>query len=197
VHEVMEEPLRADNPTFTIFTGCMFSAKTSKLLLELERYKYQHKTVAVFKPQIDNRYSTEDIVSHGGVRATANCVTNGACILKYLVDLDVSPSAIAVDEAFMLPGVAEVLIWLYKSGFSIIVSSLDLSAQGKPFKEIEKMMPWATHIEKCAAVCVVCGKDAHYTYKKQGSGNEIEVGGVELYEPRCLSCHPTLNVAIE
>ncbi len=55
------------------------------------------------------------------------------------------------------------------------------------------MLPWATHIEKCPAVCPVCGKDAYYTYKKNDDGVEIAIGGAELYEPRCFDHHPLMN----
>ena len=55
------------------------------------------------------------------------------------------------------------------------------------------MLPWATKIEKCPAVCPVCGRDAYYTYKKNDDGEEIAVGGAELYEPRCFEHHPIMN----
>lgn len=180
------------NPTFTIYTGPMFSAKTTSLLSTLDRYKYQGKKIAVFKPRLDDRYSVNEISTHSGWKTPAICVKNGSDILKYLSEMDGNPHVIAVDEAFMIPGVADVLIWLYRSGYSVVVSSLDLSATGKPFFEIEKLLPWATKVEKLSAVCVVCNKDAFYTYKKQIGGMEIEVGGNELYEPRCVKCHPLI-----
>lgn len=180
------------NPTFTIYTGPMFSAKTTSLLSILDRYKYQGKKIAVFKPRLDDRYSVDDISTHGGWKVPAFCVKTGSDILEKLTELNFNPQVIAVDEAFMIPDIADVLIWLYRSGYIVVVSSLDLSASGKPFKEIEKMLPWATKIEKLSAVCVVCNKDAFYTYKKQTGGDEIEVGGCELYEPRCSRCHPLI-----
>ena len=180
------------NPTFTIYTGPMFSAKTTSLLSVLDRYKYQGKKIVAFKPQLDDRYSVDNISTHGGWTVPAICVKTASDVLEKLAELDFNPQIIAVDEAFMIPGVAEVLIWLYRSGYTIVASSLDLSATGKPFEEIEKMLPWATKIEKLSAVCVVCNKDAFYTYKKQTGGDEIEVGGVELYEPRCSRCHPLI-----
>jgi thymidine kinase len=180
----------SDVPTFTVFCGPMFGGKTSKLLVALERFKYQHKRIAVFKPNMDDRYSIEDVVSHSGWKVPALTVKVGADILELLAESDENPHVIAVDEAFMIPGIAEVLTWLYRNGFTIVVSTLDLSATGKPFHEVEKMLPWATHVEKCSAVCTVCGSDALYTHKKQLGGDEIEVGGGELYEPRCVKCHP-------
>jgi len=179
-----------DVPTFTVFCGPMFGGKTSRLLASLERFKYQHKRIAVFKPNMDDRYSIEDVVSHSGWSVPALTVKVGADILELLAESDENPHVIAVDEAFMIPGIAEVLTWLYRNGFTIVVSTLDLSATGKPFHEVEKMLPWATHVEKCSAVCTVCGHDALYTHKKQTGGDEIEVGGDELYEPRCVKCHP-------
>jgi thymidine kinase len=181
-----------NNPQFVIFTGPMFSAKTTGLLSAIDRYKYQGKKVVVFKPRFDDRYSQEDVSTHSGWKVPATCVKTGADILEYLSEAREDPHVIAVDEAFMIPGAAEALTWLYRNGFSIVVSSLDLSASGKPFEEVERMLPWATKIEKLSAVCVVCNKDAHYTYKKQSGGDEIEVGGAELYEPRCLQCHPVI-----
>lgn len=180
------------NQSFIVYTGPMMSAKTTSLLSTLDRYKYQGKKVIAFKPLIDDRYSVEDISTHGGWKFPAVCVKTGSDILKKLSEIDVNPQVIAVDEAFMIPGVSEVLIWLYRSGYTVVVSSLDLSAAGKPFEEIEKMLPWATKVEKLSAVCVVCNNDAFYTYKKQTGGDEIEVGGSELYEPRCIKCHPLI-----
>lgn len=182
-----------NNPDFIVYCGPMFSSKTSRLLATLEKYKYQHKKIAVFKPNIDDRYSVSEVVTHGGWKVPAVCVKSGAEILEYLANLDEEPHVIAVDEAFMIPGSSEALTWLFTYGYTVVVSSLELSSAGKPFHEIEKMLPWATLIEKCTAVCTVCGRDAHYTHKKQVGGEEIEVGGSELYEPRCYSHHLSID----
>jgi thymidine kinase len=180
-----------NNPTFTVFAGSMFSSKTSKLLSTLERYKYQRKRSAVFKPAVDDRYSSGEIVTHSGWSTPAHIVKTGADILEVLAQLDDEPNVVAVDEAFMIPHIAETLIWLFQNGIDIIVSTLDISSSGKSFNEVEKMLAWATHVEKCAAVCTICARDAYYTHKKliDNIENEICVGGAELYEPRCFSHH--------
>ena len=100
---------------------------------------------------------------------------------------------IAVDEAFMIEGSAESLLSLFRSGKTVVVSSLQLSATGKVFSEIRDMMPWATTIEICPAVCTVSGLDAYYTHRKFDSMNEITVGGSDLYEPRCWFHHSYMN----
>ena len=55
------------------------------------------------------------------------------------------------------------------------------------------MLPCATCIEKCAAVCVTCGEDAYYTHRKIADLAEIAVGGAELYEPRCWNHHGSIQ----
>lgn len=175
---------------FVVYCGPMFSAKTTSLLSAIDRYKYQGKKVAVFKPQLDDRYNNDFVCTHSGWKVPAQCIKNGSDILELLSEMDDQPNVIAVDEAFMIPNIAKVLTWLYRNGYTVIVSSLDLSATCKPFGEIEKMLPWATLVEKKSAVCVVCSRDAFYTYKKQSNDEEIEVGGSELYEARCCKCHP-------
>jgi len=181
--------MSGQNPTLTVFVGPMFSSKTTKLLLSLERAKYQGKRIMAFKPSIDVRYSEAEVVSHSGWKHPATLVKEGPDILGALAAAEQTPEVVAVDEAFMIPGVAGVLIYLYQLGIDVVVSTLDLSYLGKPFAEVEKLMAWATHVEKCAAVCTECGRDAYYTHKKQLDGEEIQVGGSELYEPRCFRHH--------
>ena len=65
------------NPTFTIYTGPMFSAKTTSLLSALDRYKYQGKKIMVFKPKLDDRYSVDNISTHSGWTFPAICVKFG------------------------------------------------------------------------------------------------------------------------
>lgn len=179
------------NPTFAVFCGPMFSSKTTKLLSALERFKYQGKRIAVFKPSIDDRYNPSEVVSHSGWSVPANTVKVGADILEVLAQTPDEPDVVAIDEAFMIPNIAEVTAWLYRNGISVLVSTLDISATGKPFAEVGKLLTWATHVEKCAAVCTVCARDAFYTHKKlvDEDHGEIQVGGSELYEPRCFQHH--------
>ena len=68
-----------------------------------------------------------------------------------------------------------------------------MSATGKAFDEIQSMMPWATRIEICTAVCQVTGRDAYYTVRIAESGEEIEVGGAETYQPRAFSATPFMK----
>jgi thymidine kinase len=176
-------------PYFIVFTGPMFGSKTTKMLAAIERASYQNKKVIAFKPQMDDRYSQGEIVTHTGMRFTAHNIKSG----KQIIDLSKEYEVIAVDEAFMIDDIAETLIDLFQMGKSIIVSSIQLSASGQVFEEIRDILPWATKIEICPAVCQHTGADAYYTVRKNRGTSEIEVGGSELYEPRAWTHTPFMN----
>jgi thymidine kinase len=158
----------------------MFGSKTSKLLADLDRYERKGFSVVTFKPKIDDRFADEEIVTHSGARRFAMPIVNGQRITEISTHYDV----IGIDEAFMIPGSGEAAIDLYLSGKIVLVSSIQLSSNGNPFEEIVSMMPWATRIEVCPAVCSLTGHDAYFTARKGiSNGSELQVGGSECYEP--------------
>ena len=179
-------------PEFIIFTGPMFGSKTTRLLATLDRFRYQNRNIACFKPRMDDRYSDGEICTHSGGKIDAVCVKSGEDVLKYVQDMN-EIQVIAVDEAFMIDGISDALLRLFRSGKTIVVSSLQLSASGNIFEEIRDMMPWATKIEVCPAVCPISGQDAYYTHRKLSGLDEITVGGAELYEPRSWFHHNFMN----
>ena len=184
-------------PEFIIFTGPMFGSKTTRLLAVVDRFRYQQRDMVAFKPRMDDRYSEIEIVTHSGGRMKAEGVNSGDDVIKFISNMSQHPDVIAVDEAFMIDGIADALIYLFKRGITIVVSSLQLSASGKVFEEVRDMMPWATKIEICPAVCMISGEDAYYTHRKFETIDEITIGGEELYEPRSWKYHSFFNLREE
>lgn len=180
------------SPELKIFTGPMFGGKTTRMLAALERYHYQNRTTMLFKPWMDTRYTDEEVVvTHKGQKHNSILVNNGEEILKKGLEADV----VAVDELFMIPGSAECLISLFKKGKTILVSTLQLSSQPSgytAFEEPKLLMPWATSIEVCPAVCAHCDRDAHYTQRIGEQPKKILVGGAGDYQPVCWN-HSLMN----
>jgi len=181
------------NPEIKIYTGPMYGGKTTKLLSALERYVYQKKKVALFKPSIDNRYSRESVVTHSGIEWEAFRVPDGDGILLSLPD---DTEIVGVDEMFMIPGSANALLQLFATGKTILVSTLQLSYEPAPFREVMNLLPYATSIEICPAVCSHCDSDAYYTRRTSGGTDTIEVGGAEAYEPLCFKHYGELHTKI-
>ena len=177
------------DPEFIVYTGPMFGSKTTRMLSVLERCSYQNRKVIAFKPRMDDRYAAGEICTHAGLKFPAVNVSTGKEILAKSSGYDV----IGVDEAFMIDNCSEVLISLYKQGKTVVVSSIQMSASGNVFDEIKEILPWATRIEVCPAVCVKTGKNAYYTVRKIENLSEIEVGGSDIYEPRAWTVTPFMN----
>jgi thymidine kinase len=49
-----------------VITGCMFSGKTEELIRRLERVRIARGEILLFKPTIDDRYSTTSVMTHYG-----------------------------------------------------------------------------------------------------------------------------------
>lgn len=184
-----------DTPIFELYCGPMYASKTSKVLLEAQNHVYRGRKVVAYKPRIDDRYSKDEITTHSGmVSLSATLVECGADLGKHLLGLeDIEPknTTVVVDEVFMIEGVGDVLIWLYRNGFSVLASSLDMGSGMEVFPEIEKIMPWTSRVEKCTAVCSSCKAPAQFTWRKPDAASDfILIGGVETYEARCSNCHP-------
>lgn len=187
------------NPRFEVFTGPMFGGKTTRLISSLERFMYQNKNVILFKPKIDNRYAKDDVITHSGIKWSnkKNSNFNKVCNVSSgdemmqifsSYDREYNLDVVAVDEVFMIDGAAQHLIEIYKRGKTVLVSSLQLSSHGEPYEEMLQLLPWATSVQICPAVCAVCGEDAFFTTKIAGKNMKvIEIGGSELYQPRCFS----------
>ena len=180
------------DPELIIFTGPMFGSKTTKMLSALERCLHQNRKVIAFKPKMDDRYSEGEICTHAGLRFPAMNVQTGEEILEAASEYDV----IGVDESFMIEGSAKAILHLFKSGKTVVVSSIQISASGFVFEEVRDLMPWATKIQVCPAVCVKTGKDAYYTVRKVENLAEIEIGGSDMYEPRSWSQTSFMNCSV-
>jgi len=178
-----------------LYTGPMFSSKTTKLLMQADKRFYQKQKVIAFKSKMDDRYSeVGEIVTHNFNKIPAHLVDTGAEIQHKIAQQEADIDCVLVDELFLIEGGAETCIELFKKGYDVIVSSIDISFTGDAFEEVKELMPFCTEIVKCKAVCTVCQKDARYTFKKQQRSLsnfhvQIQVGGAELYEPRCQEHH--------
>src|SRR5882672_9439690 len=65
-----------------VICGPMFSGKSEELIRRLRRAMIARKRVEVFKPVIDDRYSADQIVSHGDSRMTSVAVKDAAEIME-------------------------------------------------------------------------------------------------------------------
>ena len=65
-----------------VIVGPMFSGKSEELIRRLRRAEIARQRVQIFKPIIDQRYSTNGIVSHSGLELASDLVRTAEDIRK-------------------------------------------------------------------------------------------------------------------
>ena len=169
-----------------VICGPMFSGKSEELIRRLRRAMIARKRVEVFKPVIDDRYSSDEIVSHGDLRMNSQVVSDASQIVE---KIDWRSEVVGVDEAnFMGPQLVDVAQRLADSGKQVIIAGLDTDYMGRPFAPMPDLLAHAESITKTLAICVRCGNPAKHTQRLRGSDALIEVGAADMYEARCRRC---------
>lgn len=169
-----------------VVCGPMFSGKSEELMRRLRRAKIARKKVQVFKPALDDRYSADEIVSHGAQRMQSEVVASAKEILE---KLDWRTQVLGIDESnFFGPELVEVAAQLADTGKQVIIAGLDTDYLGRPFPPMPDLLCVAESITKTLAICMRCGNPAKHTQRLVESEDLIVVGAAGSYEARCRRC---------
>lgn len=169
-----------------VICGSMFSGKTEELIRRLRRARIARQRIQVFKPDTDDRYAAEAVVSHAQDRFDAQRVKTAKDLLRAVDD---RTDVIGVDEVqFFDPAIVEVLDKLANRGKRVIVAGLDQDYLGRPFEPMPQIMAIAEYVTKTLAVCVRCGEPANRSQRLVSTDDRVLVGAAESYEPRCRRC---------
>ena len=173
-----------------VIVGSMFSGKSEELIRRLRRARIARQRVQVFKPRIDTRYSTDDIVSHGEMRMESSVVDTARELLERIQP---DTEVVGIDEGqFFDPDLPAICGTLANRGVRVIVAGLDQDYLGKPFEPMPQLLAIAEYITKTHAICMVCGNPANHTQRLVASGDRVLVGAQGLYEARCRKCFDPL-----
>jgi thymidine kinase len=169
-----------------VIVGSMFSGKSEELIRRLRRARIARQHVQVFKPRIDTRYSTDDIVSHGEMRMESSVVDTARELLE---QIEPDTEVVGIDEGqFFDQDLPAACSTLANRGVRVIVAGLDQDYLGKPFEPMPQLLAIAEYITKTHAICMVCGNPANHTQRLVASGDRVLVGAAGLYEARCRRC---------
>jgi len=173
-----------------VICGSMFSGKTEELIRRMRRAIFANLEIKIFKPQIDVRYSENDVVSHDAHAIPSTPVSSSAAILELVGNARV----VGIDEAqFFDEGIVEVAQTLANKGVRVIVAGLDMDYLGKPFGPMPALMAVAEDVSKVHAICVRCGDLAQHSHRLSKSDKLVELGEKDIYEPICRACFNKLK----
>ncbi|MAP55722.1 thymidine kinase [Altibacter sp.] len=163
-----------------VICGSMFSGKTEELIRRLKRAKFARQRVEIFKPNVDNRYDEDMVVSHDSNEIRSTPVPAAANIPILADNCDV----VGIDEAqFFDDEIVKVCNDLANRGVRVIVAGLDMDFKGNPFGPMPALMATAEYVTKVHAVCTRTGNLANYSYRKSKSNDLVLLGETEEYEP--------------
>jgi thymidine kinase len=166
--------------------GPMFSGKSEELIRRLRRALIARRSVQIFKPSIDDRYSINEIVTHDAVRMQSECVGSSEEILS---KLDWRTQVVGIDEGnFFGQSLVGVANRLADDGKRVIIAGLDTDFMGRPFPPMPDLLAISESITKTLAICVRCGNPAKHTQRLVESDELILVGASGAYEARCRCC---------
>jgi thymidine kinase len=170
-----------------VIAGPMFSGKSEELIRRITRYQIARLATQTFKPIIDDRYATDEVVSHSRLSVAAEPVTDSAELVRRVQDRTV---VVGIDEAqFFDDGLVEVVERLAGAGKRVIVAGLDLDYLGRPFEPIPTLMTRAEYVTKSLAVCHRCGGAGMFTQRVIKSDELVVLGATDAYEARCRHCY--------
>src|SRR5438445_1464571 len=78
-----------------VIAGSMFSGKSEELIRRLRRAKIARQKVQVFKPEIDSRFSQDQIVSHSEMRHESANIRSAA---EVLARVEPDTEVVGIDE---------------------------------------------------------------------------------------------------
>ena len=170
-----------------VVCGSMFSGKTEELIRRVRRVEYAKQKVQVFKPEIDNRYDDNHIVSHSRLMMPSENINKASDLLR-LVEEDTD--VVAVDEAHFLDDeIVDICNQLADKGKRVILAGLDQDYLGRPFGPMPNLLAIAEYITKTMAICMCCGNPANRTERLINDDKRVIVGASDIYEARCRNCH--------
>ncbi|MEZ0180327.1 thymidine kinase ['Camptotheca acuminata' phytoplasma] len=181
-----------------IICGPMFSGKTTKLIERIKFFQNHKANILVFKPIIDNRYSSKnELVTHNFETIPSLLVNKSKEILNFVnKEIDV----IFIDEAqFFDDEIEKILNNLSYQGIYIVASGLELDFCGRPFGSMNYLLSIADEVIKLKSSCAVCRKEASRTQRivygkiPKSSDPIVLIGGENYHEPRCRKCHKFIN----
>lgn len=169
--------------SLTLFMGCMFSGKTTRLIQEHQRWKSIKKKTLVINHRFDAG-SDNMMANHDSIQIP--CIKSGH--LSEISDDLINPvDAIFINEGQFYPDLkSKCLEWCETKNKHVFVAGLDGDRHRGMFGQMLELIPFANYYEKLLARCGYCldGTTASFTHSNQSNNSQVYLGS-EQYVPVC------------
>lgn len=167
-----------------VYTGPMKCGKSHVILQEAKRQLIAGKTIKIFKPGIDNRFTGDFIQDRNGNKLKAVNIDSIDELKEYDADVYI------IDEFQFLNGDVKVIEDLAQEGKKFFIAGLNLTSEKKPFGKMGDLLCVSDHVTTMTSICEVCKRDnAIFSfYKGDKKSGDIAIGDSE-YVPVCRECY--------
>lgn len=167
------------NGTFKLILGPMFSGKTTELMRRYRRYEIPGKSCIMIKYRGDNRYDSEMVTTHDGIK-------NAALICNLLEECDPEVAkydVICIDEVQFYKDAPFFCERWANQGKIVEACGLSGTYLRTKFEIISDLIPLAESITSMNAICKKTGEEAAFSkIITEHKDNQIEIiGGTEAY----------------
>lgn len=164
-------------PGITLIIGPMFSDKTNKLFTEYDKHMLQKYKCLIIKYSKDNRFGSNEkiLVTHDSKSRPAISADVLDDFSQYN-DYDV----LFIDEIQFFEINFDSLIE-YSKHKKIYISGLSGDYMRKPFENVSTLIPLASKIKPCRAICLKNGNKAPFTKRLINNNQRIIIGDCEIY----------------
>jgi thymidine kinase len=169
-----------------IVLGPMWAGKSSYILGKIRRYRAIGWNVFVITNSIDDRYGHQVISNHDNEHSPAYSCKE---LLPLLQDKRYEDAKLVIlEESQFFPDLFDFVIQAVdRQGKHVVCVGLDGDSERRPFGDILKLIPYCDHVEKITSLCTECcdGTPALFSYRKDSSKEQIQVGAEASYAPLC------------
>ncbi|CAH1450176.1 unnamed protein product [Lactuca virosa] len=184
--DLMAQPLRPSGEIHVI-VGPMFAGKTTALLRRIKSEGTNGRNIAMIKSSKDTRYAINSVVTHDGTKYPCWALPDLLSFKqKFGEEAYEKLDVIGIDEAQFFDDLYEFCCTAADTdGKTVIVAGLDGDYLRRNFGPVLDIVPLADTITKLTARCEVCGKKAHFTFRKTKETKTELIGGADMYMPVC------------
>lgn len=175
-----------------LIIGPMFSGKTTYIINKYKLYLKENKKILCIKPNIDNRFINNKIVTHN--QDFIDCT-----IIQNLSEIDndnlKTYDVLIIDEGQFFNDLKEIVIkFLENYNLHIIICGLNGDYKKEKIGYILDLIPYSDECTKLNSICIKCNNNtkAPFTNRIIESNNKILIGGNNIYEPVCRKHHNIL-----
>ncbi len=195
MHEFVQSPGQLE-----IICGPIFSGKSEELIRRLRRVELSGKEFLLFKPNLDNRYEVDSVISHDArqLKAIATGIDKNALhVIETIISKFPNADVVAFDEVnFYEPQIIELIEKCISRGKRVIAAGLDMDFRGRPFPSMAQLLALADYADKLNAICAKCKKNPATLSQRLVDGKParwsdavVKNSPLDVYEPRCRKCH--------